>query len=110
MAKTPNYTAEQTAQLVAAYTAAENQDARDSIVAEFAESFNKSPASIRAKLSTEGVYVAKTYTTKTGGKPETKDAIVDAIATACGVNADVFDSLSKANKNVLRMLRDNLTV
>jgi hypothetical protein len=55
-----------------------------------------------AKLSREGVYVAKTKAT---GQTRVKKAeLVDKLATACGVAPEVFESLEKANHEVLERL------
>ena len=91
------YTVEQTAELVAAYKANPSADT----VNAFAESFGKSVKSIVAKLSREGVYQKKTYTTKAGLAPVRKDAVADVIGAACGLSEAEMDSLAKANKTAL---------
>lgn len=96
-AKTVNYTTEQTAELVAAYSA--NPSAET--VAMFAEKFGKSVRSIVAKLSREKVYIAKEYTTKKGEKPVKKDSMADAIGSILGLSEAETDSLAKANKTAL---------
>ena len=106
--KKVNYTAEQTAELVAAYEAADSQEQRETVVSEFAESFGKAKQSIRAKLVSEGVYVAKEYKTKKGDKPESKAAIVADIAREMGVNEETVESLEKANKAALTLVRGTL--
>ena len=108
MAKKVNYTPEQTSALVADYVACETQDARVDCVEQWAELLGKTPASIRAKLVTENVYVAKAYKTKQGTKPESKAAIVDAIARILGVNVETVESLEKANKTSLNLIRGTL--
>jgi hypothetical protein len=106
--KKVNYTTAQTAELVAAYEAAETQDEREAVVVEFSEAFNKGRQSIRAKLVSEGVYVAKTYKTKKGEKPESKAEIVAGIATVLGVTQEAVESLEKANKAALNLVRGTL--
>ena len=109
--KTPNYTEEQTAELVAAYTAAENEEQRNEVVEGYAELFFKTKPSIRAKLVREGVYVKNAYKSKTGAKPETKEQIVADIASAMGVDADAkLGGLEKANKGALRLIRQTLLI
>ena len=103
-----NYTEEQVTTLVAAYKAAETEAERLATVAAYAETFGKTPASIRAKLVREGVYIAKEYKTKTGDKPESKDDIVTDIARTLGVTVDAVGSLEKATKKALRLIRENL--
>lgn len=108
MSKKANYTAEQAEALANAYEAAESQDEREAIVLEFAEQFGKPAQSIRAKLVSMGIYVKKTYKTKTGNKPEAKSEIVADIASALGVNQETVESLEKANKAVLNLVRGTL--
>lgn len=109
--KTPNYTEEQTAELVAAYVAAENEEQRNEVVEGYAELFSKTKPSIRAKLVREGVYVKKAYKSKTGAKPETKEEIVSDIARAMGVDADAkLGGLEKATKGALKLIRQTLLI
>jgi len=94
-AKAPNYTAEQTEALRAAYLAGETTEA-------IAEKLGRTVKSIVAKLSREGVYKAKTYVTKTGAAPVKKDEHATAIAMVLGNLSDgEADSLTKANKTAL---------
>lgn len=108
MAKTVNYTPEQTVALVTAYEAAESDEARKSVIAEFADSLGKSVASVRQKLVRENVYQKKEYTTKNGGKAESKAAIVEGIAKSLGVASEQAESLEKANKVILQKIREAL--
>lgn len=89
-----NYTPEQTAQVVASYQAGDT-------VETIATAVGKSVRSVVAKLSREGVYVAKTRTTTHRVK---KADLVDQLAAACGVAPEMFDSLEKANHDVLEQL------
>lgn len=95
--KPANYTAEQTASMVSAYVA--NPSA--ATVAELAADLGKTVRSVVAKLSREGVYVAKTYTTKSGETPVKKDDLADRMASAFGLTEAEADSLTKANKTAL---------
>ena len=106
--KKVNYTTAQTAELVAAYEAADTEEAREAVVVEFSEAFGKGRQSIRAKLVSEGVYVAKTYKTKKGEKPESKAEIVAGIASILGVTQEAVESLEKANKAALTLVRGTL--
>jgi predicted transcriptional regulator len=65
--KAVNYTAEQTAKMVADYSAGVT-------VETIAENLGKTVRSVVAKLSREKVYVAKTYVSKTGAPVVKKDA------------------------------------
>jgi hypothetical protein len=90
-----NYTPEQTVELVAGYQSGKT-------VEQLAETLGKTVRSVVAKLSREGVYVAKTRAT---GQARVKKAdLVDKLATACGVAPEVFESLEKANHEVLERL------
>jgi hypothetical protein len=93
--KPVNYTPEQTAQLVANYKAGES-------VEQLAAMFGKTTRSVVAKLSREGVYTAKS---KTAGTVRVKKSeLVDRIANLCNADAEAFDSLEKANHEVLEAI------
>ena len=97
--KTVNYTPEQTAQLVQAYQAGTS-------VENLAMQLGRSTRSIVAKLSREGVYKAKSKAT---GVVRVKKAdLVDQIANRCGVAPEIFESLEKANHEVLEAIVANL--
>ena len=93
-ATTTNYTPEQTAQVVASYQAGDTVEV-------IATAVGKSVRSVVAKLSREGVYQAKTRAATHRVK---KADLVDQLAAACGVPAEVFESLEKANHDVLEQL------
>lgn len=90
-----NYTTEQTLELVQGYQAGETVEA-------LATRLGKTTRSVVAKLSREGVYVAKTRAT--GQARVRKADLVDQLATKCGVAPEVFESLEKANHDVLEAL------
>lgn len=92
--KNVNYTAEQTAAIVADYTAGVS-------VEKIAEKVGKSVKSIVAKLAREKVYKKKEYTTKTGEKAVKKDAHADAIGAILKMTENEIESLTKANKTAL---------
>lgn len=98
-AKTVNYTPEQTAKMVADYNAGVTVEA-------MAEALGKSVRSVVAKLSREGVYRKKTYTTKTGEAVVKKDAWADYIGEALGLTEADTESLTKANKTALAKIAD----
>jgi predicted transcriptional regulator len=98
-AKTVNYTADQTAKMVADYQAG-------TTVETIAEALGKTVRSVVAKLSREKVYVAKTYVSKTGETVIKKDAVADYIAEALGLGEADAESLTKANKNALKAIAD----
>ena len=96
--QTVNYTPEQTAQLVANYKAG-------ATVETLATMFGKTTRSVVAKLSREGVYQAKTRATVARVK---KAELVDRIAALCSATPEAFDSLEKANHEVLEAILQNL--
>lgn len=90
------YTAEMTAALVAEFVAGNTP------VEVLAEKFGKSVRSVVAKLSREGVYVAKATSTKVKGP--TKADLVAKLAERYGVDPTVLASLEKATKEALEVL------
>ena len=102
--KTVTYTQEQTAELRDAYLADSSRATVDACAAKF----SKSVRSIVAKLSREGVYKKKEYTTKNGEKVVKKDAHADAIGAILGLPENDIESLTKANKNALRVIFEAL--
>jgi hypothetical protein len=92
--KAQNYTSEQTAKIVQDYQAGVAVEA-------IAEAVGKSVRSVVAKLSREGVYVAKSYVSKTGEKPVKKDFVADEIAAILCLTEAETESLTKANKTAL---------
>ena len=99
--KAVNYTAEQTAKIIADYQAGV-------AVEQIASTMGKTVRSIVAKLSREKVYVAKTYVSKTGEKPVKKDVTADAIGAILRLSENDIDSLTKANKSALKAIFDAL--
>lgn len=95
--KTVNYTAEQTAAMVADYQ-------NGMSVEVLAEKMGKTVRSIVAKLSREGVYKKKEYKTKTGEAVVKKDAHADAIGAILRLSEGEIDSLTKANKTALQKI------
>lgn len=72
---------------------------------EFAAKFGKDVRSIRAKAVRMGIYKAAEKVSKTGGKIESKEAIVADIAAIVGKN---LDGLEKAPKVALQIIRSKL--
>jgi hypothetical protein len=99
--KTVNYTPEQTAKMVADYSAGVT-------VESIAESMGKTVRSVVAKLSREKVYVAKTYVSKTGEPVVKKDAHADAIGAILKLTESETESLVKANKTALAKIFEAL--
>lgn len=95
-----NYTEAQEAELLAAGLI--DNDA----AIEFAAKFGKDVRSIRAKAVRMGIYKAKERVSKTGGKIESKEAIVADIAALVGKS---LDGLEKASKQSLIAIRAKLS-
>jgi len=98
--KAQNYTPEQTQLIVAEYQAG-------TPIEQIAQLVGKSTRSIVAKLSREGVYVAKA---KQAAPRVKKSELVERIAQAVGVPSELFESLEKANLEVLEHLAAKLAV
>ena len=96
-----NYTPEQTAKMVADYSAGV-------AVEQIALELGKTVRSVVAKLSREKVYKAKTYVSKTGEKPVKKDAHADAIGAILRLPENDIESLTKANKSALKAIFEAL--
>lgn len=104
--KTVNYTEAQTAELVEGFKA----DATEATVKAFAEKFGKSTRSIVAKLSREGVYVAKEKTKGEGAaKAATKAELVKRVEMALDLEAGTLESLEKGSKAALEVLAAAVT-
>lgn len=106
--KVVNYTDAETKALVDAYTSATTDDERASVVIEFTNKLGKTPASIRAKLSRENVYIKPERKSKAGKAITKKIDLVNTIAEKLGVSADVVGSLEKATKIALEKVIDGL--
>ena len=101
MDKPVNYTPEQTAQMVLDYSMGVS-------VETIAQNLGKTVRSVIAKLSREGVYKAKEYTTKNGEPSVKKDQHADAIGRILNLTEPETESLTKANKSALRKIFDAL--
>ena len=99
--KTVNYTPEQTLKMVSDY---QNGVSVETI----ADNLGKTVRSVVAKLSREKVYIAKEYKTKTGEAVIKKDAHADAIGAILKMPENDIESLTKANKNALRVIFEAL--
>jgi hypothetical protein len=97
--KVVNYTPEQVQELVQKYQAGV-------AVELIAEDLGKSVRSIVAKLSREGVYQPKTRAQ--AGARVTKAELVQRIAQLCDRTDEQFESLEKANQEVLNRLLEVL--
>jgi hypothetical protein len=94
------------------YTPAQEQAIRDAAplnndkAIALANAMGKTAASVRAKAVRMGVaYDRKVAVTKSGGKVETKEAIVAEIASLVSGN---LDGLDKAPKLALQLVRNHL--
>jgi len=103
--KKVNYTEGQTLQLVSAYESETTDEGREDVVKEMAENLGKTVRSVRQKLVREGVYVKKENKTKAGTSIERKATIVTDIAETLGIESSVIESLEKATKPTLELIR-----
>ncbi len=94
--KVENYSVEMVATLVEGYKAGTS-------VEDLAVAVGKSVRSVVAKLSREGVYVAKGKAVASG-KAVTKADLIAKIADQKGVNVEALASLEKATKEALIIL------
>ena len=99
--KTVNYTPEQTLKMVSDYQSGVS-------VETIADNLGKTVRSVVAKLSREKVYIAKEYKTKTGETVVKKDAHADAIGAILKMPENDIESLTKANKNALKVIFEAL--
>ena len=99
-AKTVNYTPEMTSAIVGEYVASPTAETVNAL----AKAYGKSVRSIVAKLSKEGVYIPKTYATKSGEAVVSKAALVAEIAAKLNVPAEDVGSLETATKATLKLL------
>lgn len=101
--KVVNYTDAMVARLHEGYDGSASDEVRRAQVAELAAELGKSEASIRAKLTSEGIYTP--YAKAPAGKNSVrKAALVNAIAIQLGVHVEAVESLEKANKVALAMI------
>ena len=110
MAKTPNYTEEQTATMVRMYidVASESEERRAEVVNEIAEMFNKSPRSVRAKLSRENVYIAKQPKAKDGQPVMSKADLGTLISMHVGLPVDSSINMTKQDMKKVIIAFQNL--
>ena len=99
--KEVNYTPEQTARIIADYQSGLSVEI-------IAENVGKTVRSIVAKLSREKVYIKKEYKTKNGLSPVKKDIHADAIGAILRLPENDIESLTKANKNALKVIFEAL--
>jgi MoxR-like ATPase len=100
MAKTVNYTPEQTARAVEMYmTVVESsEDERAAMVKTIAAELGKNERSIRSKLSREKVYVPKKVVSKvTGETPAKKIELAERLRTVSRANINA-ENVAKMNK------------
>ena len=102
MSKVANYTPENVAVMREVYQAASTEAERSDAMDTLAEMFGKTVASVRSKLSHEGVYIAKVKAEKSGTTRVLKSDKVDEISAFAGnANDQFFESLAGVNKGVL---------
>ena len=95
-----NYTEDQVAHLVKAYTNKPDRLTVDML----AKEMDKSIKSIIGKLSREGVYKKAVYKTKSGEVPMTKQEIILAMAEVLGIDSSKIMGLEKAPKQDIKFI------
>lgn len=105
--KAPNYTDSMVEALRAGYDGTASDEDRKAQVADLAIKVGRSEASIRAKLTREGLYVALTKA-PAGKAVVRKSELVQSIADYIEVDVDVIGSLEKATKPTLLRVLDAL--
>lgn len=98
--KTVNYTDAMVERLHAVYDGSASESERDEQVKSLSAELDRSPASIRAKLTREGIYVPKAKA-PAGKNVIRKADLVRAIADSLDVHVEAVESLEKANKSAL---------
>jgi uncharacterized protein (DUF2164 family) len=92
-----NYSAEQTELMIENYTHGFTVEA-------IATEMGKSVRSVIAKLSKEGVYVAKSKVAKANSPTLRKAQLIELIAAKVGATQESLESLEKATKEALEIL------
>ena len=100
-----SYSKEQTQEMLAMYKVGLENDSTEVTIVALASKYNKTQASIIAKLSAEKVYVAKLRKSSvTGDKPKTKAAYVKDICDLLDI--EELDTLDKTSKATLIKLKE----
>ena len=101
--KTVNYTDVMVARLHEVYDGKATESEREAQIKALSAELDRSVRSIRAKLTSEGLYVPKAKA-PAGKNTVRKAAVVQAIADAMGVHVEAVESLEKANKVALALV------
>lgn len=101
--KTTKYTDEDTAILTKLHK--EGMEIED-----IALVLDRTPRSVRAKLTSLGLYAKQPYRAKDGSEPTKKIVYVEQIAKLLDVPEELVDSLEKCTKFTLKKLVDALTL
>lgn len=106
------YTSDQEEELESGYKAYEedDHDGREDFVLKYMAKHNKTKRSVVAKLSKMGIYINRPKQSKvTGGKPVTKEKLVEDIAVKLGFEPEELEGLDKTPKLVLIKLLKRFT-
>ena len=76
---------------------------------EIAKQLDRTERSVRAKLSSLGLYKKQPYLNKNGEIPKKKEEYVSDIASILEVDESLIESLEKCTKFTLKTLLDKLT-
>lgn len=100
-----NYTPEQV-EYLSAYPVDATDDERDAFLRQAVEHIGKPIRSVRAKLSSMGLYKAPERKTKTGEPVETKAEVCDSLADMVpGLTHELAATLASGNKKALKLVR-----
>lgn len=103
MAKVENYTADMVTLMVTMYNSVreENEKCRDEMVAFIGEELGKKDRSVRAKLSREGVYIAKVPVGKNGKPAVKKETLATDLRALTGLPLVSADAMHKVDLEAL---------
>ena len=102
------YTPEHEVEMKTMYEGAESDSARKNVVTTLAEKYETSKNSVVAKLSSMGIYIKPSPTTKTGDPIVSKQEYVNAIRIMLSVRDNELETFEKASKRDLKILMDKL--
>ena len=98
------YTPEVIAEITKEYTLAPVP----ATVASIAKRLEVSDRSVIAKLSSLGIYVKKSYVTKRGELPVSKNVYIDRIGKLLDMDPSLLDSLEKVTKQCLVLMESRI--
>ena len=102
---TIKYTETQEKELTEGYCACNTHDEREDFILKYMHKHSKSKSSVISKLSKmrnalgEIIYIKRPKVSKvTGGKPETKEQMLQKVASLLGINVEKLEGIDKGPK------------